>query len=180
MLREETVAAGVQLGSDMPTAHSDLVEVMPRASSSLAALAAVAATALTGATATGASPARLTKLSPPVVRETFSVLPCTGVPGQRSSLEEEGCAEHQILTTDRQINGLNRSIFAALRDDPARRRFIRAHAAWLQYREAYCQSQSDIFEGGTDAAVVDATCTAAINAQHVADLRQFAANLGAQ
>ncbi len=47
-----------------------------------------------------------------------------------------------------------------------------AHHAWL----AYCLSESDVFEGGTEAGVVFADCVAGVNSQHVKDLQRFLAS----
>ena len=125
-----------------------------------------------------AAPAHTAKLSPPVIHESFTPLPCSGAPGHRSTLEIEGCAEQQILASDKKIDALNQEIFWKLFDAAARRRFIAGHNAWFAYRRAYCLSASDVFEGGTEAAVVDADCTAAVNSQHVKDLKAFLAHFG--
>jgi uncharacterized protein YecT (DUF1311 family) len=113
-----------------------------------------------------------------VVKETFSPLPCSGSPGHRSTLQLEGCAEQQILRSDRQINTLNKTIFGKLPSNSARRDLIAGHRAWLAYRRAYCLSVSDVFQGGTEAGVVAADCTASVNSQHVANLRTFLRDLG--
>jgi uncharacterized protein YecT (DUF1311 family) len=113
------------------------------------------------------------KLAPPVIREPFTVLPCTGTPSERTTVQQEGCAEHTILTTDAQINALARSIFSALPDAPARRRFVAAQKAWITYRRADCLSASDLFEGGSGAVVLDALCTVDRNRQRRSDLRAF-------
>jgi uncharacterized protein YecT (DUF1311 family) len=158
-------------------------------SSSLVSLAAAAVLIATSAVvliATSAaadaarSPgqARPAGLSPPVIREPFTPLPCTGAPGHRTTLQMEGCAEQQILSSDKQIDALNTAIFGRLFDAAARRRFIVGHNAWLAYRHAYCRSASDVFEGGTEAGVVDATCTATVNSQHVKNLKAFLADFG--
>ncbi|HUA69991.1 MAG TPA: lysozyme inhibitor LprI family protein [Solirubrobacteraceae bacterium] len=149
---------------------------------SAAALIATSAVVLSTTAAAGAagSPghARLAKLAPPVIHESFTPLPCTGAPGHRTTLEMEGCAEQQILTSDKRIDALNQEIFGKLFDAAARRRFIAGHNAWLTYRHAYCLSASDVFEGGTEAGVADATCTAAVNSQHVTNLKAFLADFG--
>ncbi len=76
-------------------------------------------------------------------------------------------------------DSLNRSIFGRLFDAAARRRLIAAHSAWLAYRNAYCcLSESDVFEGGTEAGVVFADCEAGVNSQHVKDLQRFLADFG--
>jgi uncharacterized protein YecT (DUF1311 family) len=89
----------------------------------------------------------------------------------------EGCAEHQILRSDRRIDALNATIFDKLPSNSARRDLIAGHRAWLAYRAAYCLSVSDVFQGGTAAAVVAADCTASVNSQHVANLKTFLRDL---
>jgi hypothetical protein len=61
-------------------------------------------------------------LTPPVIKEKFTPLPCPKQP--KSTVDQEACAEHQILTTDGQINALAKSIFNVLPDNAARRRFV--------------------------------------------------------
>jgi uncharacterized protein YecT (DUF1311 family) len=141
------------------------------------ALAAMTVLLVASAPATATSP-HAAKLSPPVIHESFTPLPCTGAPADRTTLQMEGCAEQQILASDKQIDSLNRSLFGRLFDNAARRRFIAGHNAWLAYRHAYCLSESDVFEGGTEAGVVFADCVAGVNSQHVKDLKRFLADFG--
>jgi uncharacterized protein YecT (DUF1311 family) len=150
---------------------------MPIRLSALLALAAATALLVSSAPA-AAAPARAAKLSPPVIRESFTPLPCSGAPARRTTLQMEGCAEQQILASDTQIDSLNQSIFGKLFDAAARRRFIAGHNAWLAYRHAYCLSESDVFEGGTEAGVVFADCVAGVNSRHVTDLKRFLASFG--
>ena len=144
---------------------------------SLMAAAVVTAIAATGFAATragGASPAAsVVRLKPVVIHETFTPLPCSGAPGHRTTLQMEGCAEKQILRTDTQIDLLEAQIFPILFDNRARRDLNAAQHAWLNYRKADCLSMSDLFEGGTEAGVVDAQCEANRNGQRVKDLRAF-------
>jgi uncharacterized protein YecT (DUF1311 family) len=127
-----------------------------------------------GATAAAAAAV----LAPAPIREPFTSLPCTGTPNSRDTLQQEGCAEQEILRTDARINRLTASIAAHLQDNRARRRFIAAQRAWLDYRHADCLSRSDIFEGGTQAAVIDAECIGDRNRQRIRDLRTFLSDLG--
>jgi uncharacterized protein YecT (DUF1311 family) len=148
----------------------------------LTLMAAAASTiALTGFAATqagGAGPAAsAAKLEPVVIHETFTPLPCSGAPGHRTTLEQEGCAEKQILNTDTQVDVLASQIFPILFDDRARRDFNAGQRAWLSYRKADCLSMSDLFEGGTEAGVVNAQCFVSRNNQRVKDLRAFHRNL---
>ena len=139
-----------------------------RAVRSAAAALALALLALAPALAAAAAPA---KLSPPVIHESFTPLPCPAKPV--STLDLEGCAEQRILHADRAIDAVARSIFGRLFDDAARRRFIAAQQAWLAYRRADCTSMSDQYEGGTLAGLVAASCTADRSAQRLKDLRSF-------
>ena len=148
-----------------------------RFSSFATILAACATVALTSATQALASNGHAAKLAPPVIHESFTPMPCSGSPGNRTTLQEEGCAEQQILHSDKQINALNQKIFNALSTNSARRDLLAGHRAWLAYRKSYCLSVSDVFQGGTLAGVVDADCTATVNGQHVSNLKTFLKDL---
>ena len=139
---------------------------------SLLAATAVAAL-LFLATGADANWARAAKLSPPMIHESFTVLPCTGKPRSRTTLELEGCAEHQILKTDKSIDALETTIFHLLGTDSARRDLIAAARAWLNYRHSDCLSRSDVYQGGTLAGVVFADCVVARNKQRIKDLTTF-------
>jgi uncharacterized protein YecT (DUF1311 family) len=143
-----------------------------------ATVSMIAAAGFAAAQAGGAGPAAHTvKLAPVKIHETFTPLPCAGSPSHRTTLEQEGCAEKQILKTDSQVNVLGAEIFQLLGDDRARRDFNAAQRAWLNYRKADCFSMSDLFEGGTEAGVVDAQCVASRNDQRIKDLRGFKTSL---
>jgi uncharacterized protein YecT (DUF1311 family) len=140
-------------------------------------VAAVGASGAAIAAGGDGSALRASRPSPPVIREPFTPLPCTGSPGHRSTLQEEGCAEQLILHYDGQSNALAKSIFSLLGDDLSRRDFVAAQRAWLNYRAADCLSRSDEFRGGTLAGVLAAQCAAERSAQRVQQLRTFQADL---
>jgi uncharacterized protein YecT (DUF1311 family) len=143
-----------------------------------ATVSIIAAAGFAAAQAGGAGPAAHTvRLVPVKIHETFTPLPCTGSPGHRTTLEREGCAEKQILKTDGQVNVLAAEIFQLLGDDRARRDLNAAQRAWLNYRRADCFSMSDLFEGGTEAGVIDAQCVGSRNNQRIKDLRTFKTSL---
>ncbi|MEA2171299.1 MAG: hypothetical protein QOF76_4599 [Solirubrobacteraceae bacterium] len=114
-------------------------------------------------------------LKPPVIHESFTPLPCPDDP--QSTLEQEGCAEAEILRTDKKIDDVVSDIFATLADDPARKRLIKAQKTWLKFRRADCASRSDIFEGGSQAAVIFAGCSADHNHKRLKELKQFRSDL---
>jgi uncharacterized protein YecT (DUF1311 family) len=88
-------------------------------------------------------------------------------------VQQVGCAERDVLRTDKQIDTLAASVFARLHDNAAKRRFLAAEKAWLAYRRADCLSMSDVFEGGSQSPVLDAQCTAARNRVRIRALRIF-------
>jgi uncharacterized protein YecT (DUF1311 family) len=142
------------------------------------AMAVAAACALApAATAGRPSGHRAAALAPPVIHEPFTSAPCTGTPRNRSTVQMVECAEQAILAGDRNIDTLNAQIFAKLGTASARRDFIAGHDAWLAYRRAYCISISDVFQGGTEASVLDGQCQAGLNAEHVEDLQRFLRDL---
>jgi uncharacterized protein YecT (DUF1311 family) len=135
----------------------------------LAKLGLVAAVlAMTTAASAGAS-----TLKPPVIKEVFTPLKCTH---DETTLGTEGCAEQQILKSDKTIDSLNAKIFTKLTFS-GKKDFINGHNAWVKYRSAYCLSESDVYQGGTEAGVIDAQCTANISAVHVKELRDFLSSL---
>jgi uncharacterized protein YecT (DUF1311 family) len=93
---------------------------------------------LTPAGSAGANQARAARLAPPGIRESFTVPPCTGKPGSRTTLELEGCAEHEILKTDKVIDALEKTLFHLLGTEAARGDLIAAARAWLNYRHSDC------------------------------------------
>jgi uncharacterized protein YecT (DUF1311 family) len=123
--------------------------------------------------ACGAATAGAATLKPPVIKEVFTPLQCTH---DETTLGMEGCAEQLILKSDRTIDSLNAKIFAKL-STSGRKDFINGHNAWLKYRTAYCFSESDVFQGGTEAGVIEAQCEANISRVHVKELQDFLASL---
>jgi uncharacterized protein YecT (DUF1311 family) len=124
-----------------------------------------------------AAPAGAATLAPPVIRESFTLLPCVGKPGHRNTLDLEGCAERQVLSSDAVIDSLNTKIFAKLGTKSQRRAFISGHGAWLKYRHSYCLSASDVYQGGSLAGIVYIDCVQAVNSAHVKELHAMLASL---
>ncbi|HVT65658.1 MAG TPA: lysozyme inhibitor LprI family protein [Mycobacteriales bacterium] len=111
----------------------------------------------------------------PKVRESFSVLPCPSDP--TSTLDMEGCAEHRIRALDRQINSLTKILFGEFSDN-GKQNLIAAQAGWDSYRHAECQSESDVYEGGTLAGVVAVNCFARLAAERLKALQGMQDSLG--
>jgi uncharacterized protein YecT (DUF1311 family) len=112
-------------------------------------------------------------LKPPVIKELFTPLKCTH---DQTTLGMQGCAEQQILKSDTTIDSLNAKIFTKL-STSGKTDFINGHNAWFKYRTAYCLSESDIYQDGSEAGVVYAQCAANINAAHIKELQGFLSSL---
>ncbi len=123
------------------------------------------AVASSGAGAIGAS------IDPPVIRETFTVLPCPGHPVTTRDLE--GCAEKASLQSDRTINARAKRILGLLRSNGARTAFVRGEQSWLSYRRTSCSAEASKVAGGSLEPVAFARCDVARNNAHLADLAQM-------
>ena len=112
--------------------------------------------------------------APPVITEQFKpVLPCN----QNTTLGQEGCAEHEVLAADRQLNADIKVVFGLLADVAARQDFVAAQMAWTRYRSADCSSQSDVYEGGTEQPVLYGLCLASDDVSRRQDIKGFFALL---
>jgi uncharacterized protein YecT (DUF1311 family) len=111
-----------------------------------------------------------TVLEPPIITENFSpVLPCN----DNTTLGQEGCAEQKVVALDRQLNADVKVVFGLLADDAARRDFVAAQTAWIKYRSADCNSQSDVYQGGTEQPVVYGLCLASDDASRRLEIKGF-------
>lgn len=114
-----------------------------------------------------------TSITTPVLRENFTLLACS----QSNTLGLEGCAEHQIVALDKQINELRRQVFSLLRVVSARRSFVNGELSWTSYRSSFCLSASSVYQGGTLAPVAFATCLVQADQRHLSALRELAQQL---
>ena len=79
-------------------------------------------------------------LRPPVIRELFTPLACPKNP--QSNIAIEGCAERQILATDRRINRQVAGIFRLLPNYTRRVKFVRGERDYLSYRRSQCMKEA--------------------------------------
>jgi uncharacterized protein YecT (DUF1311 family) len=145
--------------------------VLPR----LALLAAVLALSLFAAVLPADAAIRSSKLQPTVIPNPYKVhgrsdpLACNN----NTTIGQEGCQERQNLTLISVLNADQRVIFGLLHDDAARRRLNAAQVAWLSYAKADCASQSDVYEGGSEAPVIAGVCLVSQDSARIADLKTF-------
>lgn len=104
---------------------------------------------------------------PPVIRESFTPLPCPK--HQVSTLDLEGCSEQALLRSDAKVNALVARIWQAL---PAagRSAFGRGERSWLGYRASSCTAEAAKYIGGTIRPVAYLGCEVGRNKTHLTDL----------
>ena len=105
----------------------------------------------------------------PVLRESFTLLPCA----HNTTLGIEGCVEHRILVFDAVINLLRHQIVGLLNNTAANRDFVIAEIDWFTYRRALCSSESDQYEGGSLVPVVFANCVVRLDQRHITELTRL-------
>jgi uncharacterized protein YecT (DUF1311 family) len=84
----------------------------------------------------------------------------------------EGCGEHKVLSADKLLNADVKVIFN-LTSATGRQDFVVAQTKWLPYRNADCQSQSDVYSGGSEQPVAYIYCLAADDSVRRQDLKGF-------
>jgi uncharacterized protein YecT (DUF1311 family) len=108
-------------------------------------------------------------IAPPPIHETFTLLPCPA--HQVSNVDMEGCGEHVVVRTDRQIDGLVRTIYGLLRTKDGRTAFVRSEAFWLDYRRTSCTADASAYTGGTLLPVEYIWCLGTRNRTHIGELQ---------
>lgn len=111
----------------------------------------------------------------PKLTEAFTLLPCPAHP--KTTVEVEGCAEHQIVRLDRRIDAEAQALYDLKTDPMAKADFAKAQQAWVDYRRAECHSESDAYSGGSLEPVAFANCEVRINQERVRDLRELQGEL---
>ncbi|MHB1210283.1 MAG: lysozyme inhibitor LprI family protein [Acidimicrobiales bacterium] len=114
-----------------------------------------------------------TVITVPILRENFTLLACS----QSNTLGLEGCAEHQIVALDAQINSLRRRVYSSLAFVGARRNFVNGEVSWTSYRSSLCLSESSVYQGGSLAPVAYANCLVSSDRRHLSALQQFVQEL---
>jgi uncharacterized protein YecT (DUF1311 family) len=104
---------------------------------------------------------------PPVIRESFTVLPCPKK--QISTLDMEGCSEHALLQSDAKVNALAARIWKVI---PAggRSAFLSGERSWLAYRTSSCNAEASKYIGGTLRPIAFLGCEVSRNNAHLTDL----------
>jgi uncharacterized protein YecT (DUF1311 family) len=107
---------------------------------------------------------------PPVIRESFTPLPCSAHP--KTTLAMEGCFEKTILKNDRAIDAQAKTIFGLLLP-AARSQFVQSEGLWLRYRRSSCRTEASRYQGGSFQPVAFASCEVSRNQSHLKDLAEL-------
>jgi uncharacterized protein YecT (DUF1311 family) len=89
----------------------------------------------------------------PVIAEHFTKLPCT----HKNTLGLEGCAEGQLVSTDKRIDKEVTLLFSLV-PTAQQKSLTTAETVFLKYRSATCKAYSDVYRGGSFAPVEYALC----------------------
>jgi uncharacterized protein YecT (DUF1311 family) len=89
----------------------------------------------------------------PVIIEHFTKLPCN----HKNTLGLEGCAEGQLLSTDKRIDKEVTLLFSLV-PKAQQKSLAAAETVFLKYRSATCKAYSDVYRGGSFAPVEYAQC----------------------
>jgi uncharacterized protein YecT (DUF1311 family) len=115
-----------------------------------------------------ASGPRSKKVEPPVISETFTLVPCS----RQSTMGMVGCTEHETVASDKLIDAEFALLFT-ITGVQQEKALISAERAWLAYRKADCESAASIFEGGTFANVEFGSCVVSADNAYSENLHAY-------
>ena len=94
-------------------------------------------------------------------------------PGNLPQQGMNWCAAQDYAASDAMLNRTWDRIYPGLRGSPLGDKLLTAQRAWLTFRDATCDSEAAVFEGGSLAPLIHATCMARLTRQRTLDLQQF-------
>lgn len=95
-------------------------------------------------------------------------------PGGLSQQEMNACAWADYEAADAELNRVWTEAISAARRLGAGDELLEAQRAWLPFRDAACAAEAAVFEGGTLAPFLRATCLTRLTERRTKDLSQFA------
>ena len=109
-------------------------------------------------------------------RQSLSEIPC-GKYGTQS--EANACARRDYEKAEAELKGVYEQLVTELagRDGEGRWKLEKAQSLWLQYREAACESEASIYEGGSIRPAIYNGCLAGVTRERADRLRGFLAEV---
>lgn len=103
--------------------------------------------------------------------------PCEGAGGTQA--EANACARHQFKQADARLNQVYDRLMSELSGYGSggkdQEKLKQAQSVWLQYRNANCESEASIFEGGSIHPTVYYTCLASMTFERTRRIRAYLA-----
>src|SRR5687768_14603979 len=103
------------------------------------------------------------------------ISPCANTSGTQA--EANACARFAFKQADDQMKHVYDQLLSELSgygsDGRAQQKLKQAHSVWLQYRDANCDSEASIYEGGSIRPAVYYSCLASITQERTARMKEF-------
>jgi uncharacterized protein YecT (DUF1311 family) len=106
-------------------------------------------------------------------RQNSSEIPC-GKYGTQA--EANACARRDYEKAEAEMKEVYEQLATELAGE-GRRKLEQAQSLWLQYREATCESEASIYEGGTIRPAIYNGCLASVTRERAGRLRGFLAEV---
>ena len=109
-------------------------------------------------------------------RQSSSEAPC-GRYGTQA--EANACARRDYAKAEAEMKGIYEQLITELagRAGKDREKLEKAQSLWLRYREAACESEASIYEGGSIRPAIYNGCLASVTRERAGRLREFLAQI---
>lgn len=89
-----------------------------------------------------------------------------------TQLELNQCAVQKFHQADSALNSQYQSIFSTL-DEHGKQRLKTAERAWLAYRDANCEAESDRYTGGSMQPLIKSSCLELLTSQRMEEIKRI-------
>jgi len=110
----------------------------------------------------------------PPQKQGASKSPCEGTETQT---EANACARYKYQKADAEMNRIYEQLMSELAgdDDKDQQKLRQAQLLWLQYRDANCESEASIYDGGSIRPAVYRLCLASVTQERTRRMKEFLA-----
>jgi uncharacterized protein YecT (DUF1311 family) len=114
-------------------------------------------------------------LSAPAQKRGAEKSPCEGTSGTQA--EANACARDRHARAEAEMKRVYEQLMSELAgyEGTEQQKLREAQTLWLQYRDANCESEASIYEGGSIRPAVYSTCLASMTRERTRRLRAFLA-----
>jgi uncharacterized protein YecT (DUF1311 family) len=94
-----------------------------------------------------------------------------------TSPQQMACAERELWKASEQLKHARAELYKVL--EPRTRVKLRAaERLWLRYRQANCEAEASVYEGGTIQPLIELRCVARLTRERAAELKAQSQTLG--